>query len=62
MEVFNIIVGVFSIIGSIAAIVGMSISINIKYHITNKGNNNSDNSQYITQQSRGKGNINMNKN
>lgn len=62
MEIFNVIVGVFSIIGSIAAIIGMSISINIRNQILNSGNINSDNAKHLTQQSHGKNNININNN
>ena len=62
MEIFNVIVGVFSIIGSIAAIIGMSISINIKNQILNSGNINSDNAKHLTQTSHGKNNININNN
>ena len=62
MEIFNVVVGAFSIIGSIAAIIGMGVSINIRKHIINNSNINSDNAKNVTQQSRGKNNININRN
>lgn len=58
MEAFNIVVGVFSILGSISAIVTMGVSISIKNHISNNGTNNK--AKNVNQKNKGKGNINYN--
>ena len=46
MEVFNIIVGIFSIIGSIAAVVSLVFLKQISLSQGNNGINNRNNSQY----------------
>ncbi len=56
MELFNIIVGVFSILGSIAAIVSLFVVISISNKITITGNNN--NTSNIMQNNKGKNNKN----
>ena len=45
MDIFNIVVGVFSILGSIASIVSMTYLHNISVQQKNSGDNNNNQSQ-----------------
>ncbi len=56
MEYFDIVVGIFSILSSIATLISTGILISIKIQINQKGSNNSANS--ITQSNHGKDNQN----
>lgn len=56
MEIFDIVVGIFSILGSIAAIVAAGVAISIKNTISINGSKND--TQSIVQNSRGKNNSN----
>ena len=56
METFNIIVGIFSIISSIATIISLGYVISIKSEIKTNGNNNK--SSNIFQSNKGKDNEN----
>lgn len=57
MDIFEIIVGIFSIFSSIAAIISAIFVAKIKSDISTKGNNNSYNS--TTQTNKGTGNTNV---
>lgn len=58
MDIFNIIVGIFSILSSIATIVSVGLLIFIKNHISIKGDNNA--TQTINQSNHGNNNSNIN--
>ena len=58
MDVFNVVVGVFSIIGSISAIFSLGCLIKIGISVNNNGPNSTINTQ--SQSSIGKGNTNIN--
>lgn len=58
MDFFNIVVGLFSILGSIASIISVGIVISIKNKIAIKGDNNK--TKIINQTSHGKNNQNVN--
>ena len=58
MEVFEIVVGIFSIFGSIAAVVSVGVLISIKNSISIKGSGND--TQSVLQTNRGKDNTNSN--
>ncbi len=58
MDCFNIVVGLFSILGSIASIVSVGFVISIKNQISIKGNKNK--TKIINQTNHGKNNQNLN--
>lgn len=58
MDIFNVVVGIFSIIGSISAICSLGCLIKISISVNNNGSNNTFNNR--PQSNIGKGNANIN--
>lgn len=58
MDFFNVIVGVFTILGAIATFISAGVLLHIEKHINQKGENNTANN--ITQFNLGKDNKNSN--